>query len=62
MESTLSDLFFMVDNSGYFSESLDKSEQEAVLLENATQFSELVEKLGHSISPEDIVADFKARV
>ena len=62
MNTALSDLFFMVDNKNYFNENLNESEQEAALLENATLFAGLVKDLGHSVSVDDIVADFKARV
>lgn len=62
MDAVLSDLFFMVDNKEYFSDTLDEESKEEALLENAAQFAFLATRLGKEVSTEEVVEDFKRRV
>jgi len=62
VSSVVSDLFFMVDNSAYWS-TLEHNEEGALnaLQENAEQFCALIENLGETYTTDEIVADFLER-
>lgn len=58
----VSDLFFMVDNSAYWS-TLEHNEEEAlsILHESAQDFCDLIEHFGEQYTTEEIVTDFLDR-
>ena len=62
MNGVLSDLFFMVDNRTYHNDKVDKEEREQSLRENAELFVFLVGKLGETVTIEEVIEDYKARV
>ena len=63
IDSTISDLFFMVDNTMYW-ELLDSNHEDSLeaLISNAQDFCYLMNKLGFDIEHEDVVTDFFERI
>lgn len=61
MNAALSDLFFMLDMSEYYLEGSSDEDTEKFLLDRATEFAGLVGALGHEVTPEEVVQDYKDR-
>lgn len=64
MNTVISDLFFMVDNSAAFAEDLSEEQLEANLRQNAEEFSSLINQLvgDSTVTADEVVDDFKARL
>lgn len=64
MNTVISDLFFMVDNSAAFAEDLSEEQLEANLRQNAEEFSLLINQLvgDNTVTADEVMADFKARL
>lgn len=62
MNTALSDLFFKLDMSEYYAEGISDEERESFLHKQATEFAGLVGDLGHEVSAEEVIEDYKNRV
>lgn len=61
MNAALSDLFFKLDLNEYYTEGSSDEQKETFLYNQAAEFATLVGDLGHQITAEEVVEDYKAR-